>query len=124
MRPADRLGRPRQARLPHGDRAHQGRLGRPSARRQGKSRQGDIFGPRNRQGEHRGQDPERQGAEKRRRRLRRGDRKSVVEGKSVSVRVDLGGRSIIKKTTKSLQKPSSGNKPQRQYTSKSRNNER
>src|SRR3546814_3522002 len=26
------------------------------------------------------------------------DRKSVVEGKSVSVRVDLGGRSIIKKT--------------------------
>src|SRR3546814_14240138 len=26
-----------------------------------------------------------------------GDRKSVVEGKSVSVRVDLGGRSIIKK---------------------------
>src|SRR3546814_14223004 len=27
------------------------------------------------------------------------DRKSVVEGKSVSVRVDLGGRRIIKKTT-------------------------
>src|SRR3546814_13080235 len=27
----------------------------------------------------------------------RGDRKSVVEGKSVSVRVDLGGRSIITK---------------------------
>src|SRR3546814_11286130 len=27
------------------------------------------------------------------------DRKSVVEGKSVSVRVDLGGRSIIKKKT-------------------------
>src|SRR3546814_14205312 len=26
-----------------------------------------------------------------------GDRKSVVEGKSVSVRVDLGGRGIIKK---------------------------
>src|SRR3546814_16206269 len=26
-----------------------------------------------------------------------GDRKSVVEGKRVSVRVDLGGRSIIKK---------------------------
>src|SRR3546814_17825524 len=26
-----------------------------------------------------------------------GDRKSVVEGKSVSVRVDLGGRRIIKK---------------------------
>src|SRR3546814_19435382 len=26
------------------------------------------------------------------------DRKSVVEGKSVSVRVDLGGRRIIKKT--------------------------
>src|SRR3546814_20476147 len=28
------------------------------------------------------------------------DRKSVVEGKSVSVRVDLGGRSIIKKKTR------------------------
>src|SRR3546814_6183574 len=28
---------------------------------------------------------------------RRGDRKSVVSGKSVSVRVDLGGRRIIKK---------------------------
>src|SRR3546814_17911614 len=30
---------------------------------------------------------------------RRRDRKSVVEGKSVSVRVDLGGRRCIKKTT-------------------------
>src|SRR3546814_14858676 len=29
--------------------------------------------------------------------LRLSDRKSVVEGKSVSVRVDLGGRRIIKK---------------------------
>src|SRR3546814_11818463 len=29
--------------------------------------------------------------------IRQGDRKSVVEGKSVSVRVDLGGRRIIKK---------------------------
>src|SRR3546814_13254090 len=29
---------------------------------------------------------------------RREDRKSVVQGKSVSVRVDLGGRRIIKKT--------------------------
>src|SRR3546814_14206572 len=29
---------------------------------------------------------------------RSGDRKSVVEGKSVSVRVDLGGRRIMKKT--------------------------
>src|SRR3546814_17674926 len=29
-----------------------------------------------------------------------GDRKSVVEGKSVSVRVDLGGRRIIKKKRK------------------------
>src|SRR3546814_20209856 len=29
--------------------------------------------------------------------IQRADRKSVVEGKSVSVRVDLGGRSIIKK---------------------------
>src|SRR3546814_18042347 len=31
---------------------------------------------------------------------RREDRKSVAEGKSVSVRVDLGGRRIIKKKTK------------------------
>src|SRR3546814_18279281 len=31
---------------------------------------------------------------------RKGDRKSVVEGKSVSVRVDLGGRRIIKKKKK------------------------
>src|SRR3546814_12089850 len=30
----------------------------------------------------------------------RGDRKSVVEGKSVSVRLDLGGRRLIKKTKK------------------------
>src|SRR3546814_16072316 len=33
------------------------------------------------------------------RRARTEDRKSVVEGKSVSVRVDLGGRRIIKKKT-------------------------
>src|SRR3546814_12330091 len=32
-----------------------------------------------------------------RRSCREGDRKSVVSGKSVSVRVDLGGRRIIKK---------------------------
>src|SRR3546814_12785089 len=32
--------------------------------------------------------------------LRAGDRKSVVEGKCVSVRVDLGGRSIIKKKSR------------------------
>src|SRR3546814_17299278 len=32
--------------------------------------------------------------------LGEGDRKSVVSGKSVSVRVDLGGRRIIKKTNK------------------------
>src|SRR3546814_11899330 len=31
---------------------------------------------------------------------RQGDRKSVVQGKSVSVRVDLGGRRIIKKKKK------------------------
>src|SRR3546814_21105315 len=35
------------------------------------------------------------------RRRRRPDRKSVVEGKSVSVRVDVGGRRIIKKKKKS-----------------------
>src|SRR3546814_13382730 len=33
---------------------------------------------------------------------RYGDRKSVVQGKSVSVRVDLGGRRIIKKKKKHL----------------------
>src|SRR3546814_20279698 len=32
------------------------------------------------------------------------DRKSVVSGKSVSVRVDLGGRRIIQKKTKEQQK--------------------
>src|SRR3546814_19336989 len=32
------------------------------------------------------------------------DRKSVVSGKSVSVRVDLGGRSIIKKINKTRKK--------------------
>src|SRR3546814_11038794 len=32
------------------------------------------------------------------------DRKSVVEGKSVSVRVDLGGRRIIKKKKKRINK--------------------
>src|SRR3546814_5306548 len=32
------------------------------------------------------------------------DRKSVVEGKSVSVRVDIGGRRIIKKKTKKATK--------------------
>src|SRR3546814_17827859 len=32
----------------------------------------------------------------------RGDRKSVVSGKSVSVRVDLGGRSNIKKKKKKI----------------------
>src|SRR3546814_20708886 len=35
-----------------------------------------------------------------RRHRRRGDRKSVGEGKSVSGRVDLGGRRILKKKTK------------------------
>src|SRR3546814_13249031 len=33
------------------------------------------------------------------------DRKSVVSGKSVSVRVDLGGRRIIKKTNYSVHNP-------------------
>src|SRR3546814_13137301 len=33
----------------------------------------------------------------------RGDRKSVVEGKSVSVRVDLGGRRFMKKKKKIIQ---------------------
>src|SRR3546814_17077063 len=36
-------------------------------------------------------------ADVRPRRARQGDRKSVVEGKSVSVRVKLGGRRLIKK---------------------------
>src|SRR3546814_18922042 len=33
------------------------------------------------------------------RRARQGDRKSVVSGKGVSVRVDIGGSRIMKKTT-------------------------
>src|SRR3546814_17359034 len=37
-------------------------------------------------------------------RRRNGDRKSVVKGKSVSVRVDLGGRRIIKTKKKAEQK--------------------
>src|SRR3546814_14337096 len=37
--------------------------------------------------------------------LDNGDRKSVVSGKSVSVRVDLGGRPIIKKKTQPQQPP-------------------
>src|SRR3546814_13452225 len=37
------------------------------------------------------------------------DRKSVVEGKSVSVRVDFGGRRIIKKK----KKPTNNHKPKR-----------
>src|SRR3546814_17777026 len=39
------------------------------------------------------------GGRDRRGRQRAGDRKSVVEGKRVSVRVDLGGRRIFKKKT-------------------------
>src|SRR3546814_11440751 len=38
-----------------------------------------------------------------------GDRKSVVEGKSVSVRVDLGGRRLIKKKTRTNRDTSSNN---------------
>src|SRR3546814_15844207 len=38
------------------------------------------------------------------------DRKSVVEGKSVSVRVDLGGRRIIKKKKQQQNKSSHTNK--------------
>src|SRR3546814_16706828 len=40
-----------------------------------------------------------------RRRLAFQDRKSVVQGKSVSVRVDLGGRRIIKKHTTYHEQP-------------------
>src|SRR3546814_16479627 len=43
------------------------------------------------------------GAEGNRRAARR-DRKSVVSGKSVSVRVDLGGRRILNKKTRSMKK--------------------
>src|SRR3546814_15788342 len=46
-------------------------------------------------------DGERRGRRARRSAARgRGDRKSVVQGKSVSVRVELGGRRIIKKKMK------------------------
>src|SRR3546814_18617986 len=40
------------------------------------------------------------------------DRKSVVEGKSVSVRVDIGGRRIIKKKTQNnIRRENKKNKP-------------
>src|SRR3546814_19720697 len=39
---------------------------------------------------------------------RTGDRKSVVEGKSVSVRVDLGGRRIIKKKKQDIEQTQLG----------------
>src|SRR3546814_19217146 len=42
--------------------------------------------------------------------VRQGDRKSVVQGKSVSVRVDLGGRSTIKKTNNTT-KPTPNQQP-------------
>src|SRR3546814_13733554 len=42
------------------------------------------------------------GAAARRRRPLTGDRKSVVEGKRVSVRVELGGRRIIKNKTTTI----------------------
>src|SRR3546814_20724398 len=49
-----------------------------------------------------------------------GDRKSVVSGKSVSVRVDLGGRRILKKTNKDTANeihhyPQKVNKRERKY---------
>src|SRR3546814_16545157 len=40
------------------------------------------------------------------RRLRKPDRKSVVSGKSVYVRVDVGGRRVIKNTKKNINKNS------------------
>src|SRR3546814_19716544 len=55
------------------------------------------------------------------------DRKSVVSGKSVSVRVDLGGRRIIKKTTQHIQAITPAHtedamKPQWYYTSQTISN--
>src|SRR3546814_13892352 len=47
--------------------------------------------------------PHEQAVRKPGRNLSPADRKSVVEGKSVSVRVDLGGRRIIKKKKKKKQ---------------------
>src|SRR3546814_15862096 len=58
-----------------------GRLGREVRILDAAARIGQVRGVRRQVVDHRGQ-----------------DRKSVVEGKSVSVRVDLGGRRIIKKT--------------------------
>src|SRR3546814_16933715 len=48
------------------------------------------------------------------------DRKSVVSGKSVSVRVDLGGRRIIKKNTNSIKTQYTDNvkKSTREHNSK------
>src|SRR3546814_17246518 len=50
------------------------------------------------------------------------DRKSVVEGKSVSVRVDLGGRRIIKKKKKYNNKKDSTVKPTTKVSSRSTDN--
>src|SRR3546814_21075442 len=54
------------------------------------------------------------------------DRKSVVEGKSVSVRVDLGGRRIIKKKkdTRQPQTHNTNNQPSRRNSHKQKNKER
>src|SRR3546814_12624867 len=48
------------------------------------------------------------------------ERKSVVKGKSVSVRVDPGGRSIIKKKTKQRHEPASTHLIQNSQNTKNR----
>src|SRR3546814_15216616 len=50
------------------------------------------------------------------------DRKSVVSGKSVSVRVDLGGRRIIKKKKKQTTKKTCTNRPVTRHNKKNRYN--
>src|SRR3546814_11845755 len=88
--PAARRARRASCRLSHRD-ARRDRGRRPRARRFRRCPRHWRAPARRRGGRWRGRG--RDGA-------RPGDRKSVVEGKSVSVRVDLGGRRIIKKKTK------------------------
>src|SRR3546814_14432711 len=67
---------------------------RPPAPR-GRNQRRDPHHRKRRQGQLRGRGPRRVAA--------RGERKSVVEGKSVSVSVDHGGRRIMKKKIQTIQ---------------------
>src|SRR3546814_18345243 len=92
---SDRMGAPRGGGRPQtaGRRARTDRAGlHPCAHRGGRSALPSEFGPRHTRRNGGRRDRRRAGGTARSR-----DRKSVVEGKSVSVRVDLGGRRLIQK---------------------------